>query len=117
MSLKFLTPIPKQLKRVTIPCEGKIKVASPSETLQIECDDAQTWNAKYHSKIMEESVVTNSLTPVIQNHKIEVLDVLVLPKWQPNSKIQCKRIVPKAQCLTPVVATSSLDPSTHVKIE
>lgn len=39
--------------------------------------------------------------------KILIHDILVLPKWQPSNKTRQKRTVPKAQCLTPIVSTSS----------
>lgn len=53
-----------------------------------------------------DSNVANSLPP--KPKKIEVHDILILPKWIPKvTKQRSKRTVPKAICLTPVPPSTS----------
>lgn len=86
-----------------IPCTSfsnqphPIEVA-PSDILQMECESEQ---------ITETNNLASSSPSNLQ--KILINDILVLPKWKPSNKTRQNRTVPKAQCLTPIVSTSSTD--------
>ena len=90
-----------------------VKTRTPLETLQMEYDSEQIDLSRNtcNSNFTDES---GKARPTSESHnKIEILEILALPKWEPKIQKQHKRSVPKAQCLTPVISTSS-SPSIHL---
>ncbi|CAG4990873.1 unnamed protein product [Parnassius apollo] len=98
--------------------EAQIENSAPSETLQMECELEQVPNSMYNINTVTNNITIDDIPrPILQNkNKIEIHDILILPKWKPNIKTRQKRNVPKAQCLTPVATTSSTNVSLrHVR--
>ncbi|CAG5051853.1 unnamed protein product [Parnassius apollo] len=98
--------------------EAQIENSAPSETLQMECELEQVLNSMYNINTVTNNITIDDIPrPILQNkNKIEIHDILILPKWKPNIKTRQKRNVPKAQCLTPVATTSSTNVSLrHVR--